>query len=211
MMKLMKRRLKLDWVSILLILGSLLTWGSFPFEMGQHPGSQYVPIIVAIVYLLMFISPLLDRRGGLTACLNAYTYIIRAVVIAILFQYYVGLAVHLGLLFENVARYLSFPHVPIGLALFLIGNHLPQLKPNSFAGVRTPWTLKDPDVWRKTNRLCGYFSMLAGILLILSPILVLMLPVRILYIGLIAFLPIYGILFIFYSYWLYRRKSANAA
>ncbi|MBE0408941.1 MAG: SdpI family protein [Anaerolineales bacterium] len=202
----MKRRLKLDWVTVLLILGSLVMWGRFPFEMGHHPGYQYIPFIVAIVYLLMLISPLLDRKGGLTASLNAYTNIIRAVVIAILFQYYVGLAVHLGLLYENFARYLSFPHVPIGIALLLIGNHLPQIKPNSFVGVRTHWTLKDPDVWRKTNRLCGYFSMLTGIFLILSPLL---LPVRMLFIGLVLILPIYGMLFILYSYWLYHRKSTK--
>jgi uncharacterized membrane protein len=208
MAKLMKRRLKLDWVSILLILGSLLTWGRFPFDTGQQSGEEYLPLIAALVYGCLILFPLLDKSGALAARLDAYMIIVRAGVIAILFKYYAALVYALGLLSEQALQYLFYPHVAIGIALIMIGNHLPQLKPNTFAGVRTPWTLKDPEVWRKTNRFCGYFSMISGVILILSPLL---LPVGILYGGLLVFFPIYCIVFIFYSYWLYRRKLAKAA
>ena len=54
---------------------------------------------------------------------------------------------------------LSVPHVCLWgmVVLFLvIGNQLGRLKPNYFAGIRTPWTLESPEVWRRTHRLGGW-------------------------------------------------------
>jgi uncharacterized membrane protein len=42
------------------------------------------------------------------------------------------------------------------LILFLIiGNFMGNLRPNSFAGIRTPWTLGDPEIWRTTHRIAA--------------------------------------------------------
>src|SRR5690606_20579876 len=40
--------------------------------------------------------------------------------------------------------------------LFLIlGNRMGQLQHNYFIGIRTPWTLADEKVWRRTHRFAG--------------------------------------------------------
>jgi len=52
----------------------------------------------------------------------------------------------------------------VGLLFIVMGNSLPQVKGNFFVGFRTPWTLSDPEVWRKTHRLGGRLWVLAGIL-----------------------------------------------
>jgi uncharacterized membrane protein len=39
--------------------------------------------------------------------------------------------------------------------LLILGNFLGNFRPNYFFGVRTPWTLESPEVWRATHRVCG--------------------------------------------------------
>ncbi|WP_250630190.1 SdpI family protein [Rhodoflexus caldus] len=45
--------------------------------------------------------------------------------------------------------------IPIALALFIsvIGNYMNNIRPNYFVGFRTPWTLENEEVWRKTHQL----------------------------------------------------------
>lgn len=56
----------------------------------------------------------------------------------------------------------------IGLLFVIIGNYMPQVKDNYFVGIRTPWTLHNPEVWRKTHRFSGVLWVIAGLLMILS-------------------------------------------
>ena len=59
----------------------------------------------------------------------------------------------------------------IGLMFILLGNLLPKIPSNFFAGIRTPWTLSSENVWRKTHRSGGISFVLAGFLMILIPLL----------------------------------------
>lgn len=59
--------------------------------------------------------------------------------------------------------------VGVGLLFVFLGNMMPKVKSNFYVGARTPWTLSDPDVWFKTNRLCGYLFFFSGLLLCLCP------------------------------------------
>ena len=43
----------------------------------------------------------------------------------------------------------------VGLLFAIIGNYLPNLKPNYFAGIRLPWTLENPENWKKTHAIAG--------------------------------------------------------
>lgn len=52
-----------------------------------------------------------------------------------------------------------------GLLFVVIGNYLPNLKPNYFAGLRLPWTLENEDNWRKTHQLAGKLWFAGGLFL----------------------------------------------
>ena len=54
----------------------------------------------------------------------------------------------------------------IGLMFIMLGNLLPKIPSNFFAGIRTPWTLSSEEVWRKTHRLGGISFVIAGLLMI---------------------------------------------
>lgn len=59
----------------------------------------------------------------------------------------------------------------IGLLFAFLGNYMPKLKSNFFMGIKTPWTLSDPDVWNRTHRLSGQLFFWLGLLLIVSGLL----------------------------------------
>ncbi len=53
--------------------------------------------------------------------------------------------------------------VLVGLLFVYCGFFLEKVEPNWFAGIRTPWTLSSPAVWKKTHILGGKLFKLAGI------------------------------------------------
>ncbi|GLV49347.1 hypothetical protein TJA_24480 [Thermus sp. LT1-2-5] len=51
----------------------------------------------------------------------------------------------------------------MGLVFLALGLLLPKLPLNYLAGVRTPWTLESPRVWRQTHRRAGLVFALLGL------------------------------------------------
>jgi uncharacterized membrane protein len=52
------------------------------------------------------------------------------------------------------------------LLLAIMGNYLGNLRPNYFAGIRTPWTLESPETWRATHRLGGRLMFFGSLVLL---------------------------------------------
>jgi len=55
-----------------------------------------------------------------------------------------------------------------GLLFVFLGNIMHSIKPNYFAGVRTPWTLEDEGNWRATHRLAGKVWVAGGIIITIA-------------------------------------------
>lgn len=58
-----------------------------------------------------------------------------------------------------------------GILLILIGNILPKSRPGYFVGIRTPWTLTDPENWIATHRLGSRTMMLGGAVILIAALL----------------------------------------
>jgi len=91
----------------------------------------------------------------------------------------------------------------LGIFFSFIGYYMREIKPNYFAGFRTPWALEDPDNWKMTHLLAGKFWIVGGAL---TTILTLVLPDKY---GLIAFISIMAIITIipFAFSFLYFKKQ----
>ncbi len=50
----------------------------------------------------------------------------------------------------------------------VLGNFLGNLRPNYFVGIRTPWTLENPETWRATHRLGGRLMFFGGLILLIA-------------------------------------------
>ena len=55
-----------------------------------------------------------------------------------------------------------------GLLLIGLGNILPKTKRNSLVGLRTTWSMKDDEIWAKSNRFAGKAFVLSGILIMIE-------------------------------------------
>ena len=60
--------------------------------------------------------------------------------------------------------------IGIGILLLVIGNYMPQIRSNYTFGIKTPWALESPYVWKKTHAAGGVLFCIYGILMILSGI-----------------------------------------
>jgi hypothetical protein len=56
--------------------------------------------------------------------------------------------------------------VALGAGLVLVGNLVPRVRPNWIVGIRTPATLRDPDLWLRAHRYFGGLLMVAGLVVI---------------------------------------------
>ncbi len=93
--------------------------------------------------------------------------------------------------------------IGIGIMFIIIGNYMTQIRQNFFFGIKTPWTLSNEVVWKKTHRLGGYMFMASGMVSILSSVLKGSLGYYLMFttIMLAAFVPI------IYSYHLFKKEQ----
>ena len=91
----------------------------------------------------------------------------------------------------------------IGLLFVFLGNYMPALKPNYFAGIRLPWTLSDDENWRKTHQLGGKIWFWGGLLF---AILSLFLQKQVILPFFIAIILIMVLIPAVYSYTMFRDK-----
>ncbi|MCC8044995.1 MAG: DUF1648 domain-containing protein [Clostridiales bacterium] len=50
----------------------------------------------------------------------------------------------------------------MALLFIAIGNYLPKCRQNYTVGIKLPWTLADPENWKRTHRLGGWLFVLTG-------------------------------------------------
>ena len=96
----------------------------------------------------------------------------------------------------------------VGLLFLFLGNLMGKVKPNFFMGIRTPWTISDPDVWNRTHRLGGALFFLAGLATAVSALL---LPEQVTFWVLMAGAAAAALVPIVMSYLWYRKKRGAEA
>jgi len=94
----------------------------------------------------------------------------------------------------------------IGLLFIILGNYFKTIKANYFIGIRTPWTLENETVWKKTHKLGGKMWLIGGIIIAISSVLLdtkLNFNLLIIITGIITIIPIA------FSYLIYKREKEN--
>ena len=129
-------------------------------SMGKLAGTGLVPLItVALVALLLFLPRIDPLRKNYDAFRDWYDGFILAFV---LFMLAIQCQIILWSLGYRISMNLVMP-VLVGLLFVYTGFFLEKVEPNWFAGIRTPWTLSSPAVWKKTHMLGGKLFKIAGI------------------------------------------------
>jgi uncharacterized membrane protein len=92
----------------------------------------------------------------------------------------------------------------VGVLFVILGNYMGKVRQNYFVGLRTPWTLNDPEVWQKSQRLAGWIFVLAGLVILIESIVWLAVPF--IFFGVIILTVAIPMV---YSYWLSNQKKAT--
>ena len=134
----------------------------------RFTGAFTIPLVTLGLYLLFLFLPLLDpRRDNYPQFARTYRLIKLAFVLFMLGLHLLTLAFNLGYKVE-ISRFVT---LGLGLLFTILGKGLPQIAPNYFVGIKTPWTLSSPHVWAQTHHLGGKLFFWSGLLVISSTIL----------------------------------------
>jgi uncharacterized membrane protein len=127
---------------------------------GPIKGLFALPLVAAGLYALLLILPKIDPgRANYASFRRAYRMIGLAVIGLLASLYACTLLTAFG---HHVPMRAVVP-LTVGILLIIIGNYMGKLRPNWFAGVRTPWTLSSRLSWNKTHRLARWLMMAMGL------------------------------------------------
>jgi len=171
------------WFLPLIYLYSI--YASLPAIVPMHYGADGVPNsygtkasfagammlmsgVGALMYLLMRFLPAIDPKkqakyGDAVYKKLGLGVLIFLTALSVVIAY---ATLHKGLKIEKVL----FPLM--GLLFAFLGNVMNNIKPNYFAGIRTPWTLEDEGTWRATHHLAARIWFVGGILITIVTLLV---------------------------------------
>lgn len=174
--------IKKDWgILILIVLGfalGLFFYPSLPDRVPIHwnfkgeidgYGSKFlgaflIPLVNLGMYLLFLVLPYIDpKRKNYESFQSTYQYVKYLLII-----FFLGLEVTTLLIATgSVVNTTIFMQIAVSLLFILLGNVMGRFKHNYFVGIKTPWTLANKEVWRKTHRMAAPIWVIAGIINIL--------------------------------------------
>lgn len=132
-------------------------------------GNKYMDLVLAglpaIIIVLMTFMPYLDpRKANYKKHSHAYNLILTGITVLLILCSWLSALSGLG---YKVSITTLIP-LGIGILFIIIGNIMPQIRSNYFLGIRTPWTLENADVWRKTHKFGGIIFIIEGLFFIIS-------------------------------------------
>ncbi len=160
------------------------------------PVALLFPALMAVAVLGLFV---IIRRTRFSKDVEAGRHVIQAAN-----SFVLGLAVLLSCatIAIGMGYDLDMPRAIVfvmGAMLLILGNYLPKSQPNRVAGIRLPWTLRDPKNWTITHRWSGRLMMLGGAIVLLAAVAGLPSTVLLVVLLLAIFLPIIASVAISYA------------
>lgn len=160
---------------VLAFLASVVVYPELPARMATHwsagggvngtmsrlVGAFFLPVLAAGVYALLLVSPRFDpRKQNIEAFRGLYEWFAAGMAWFLLYVHVLVLLWNLGV------------RPPIGAALapglavvfYAAGLLTERAEPNWIAGIRTPWTLEDDEVWEQTHHRAALALKIAGVL-----------------------------------------------
>jgi len=85
-----------------------------------------------------------------------------------------------------------------------LGNYMKTIKPNYFIGIKTPWTLENETVWKKTHQLGSKLWFVGGIVIFILSLLINTQAINTVF---VAVALVMALIPVVYSYFVYRSLS----
>lgn len=211
----LKRELPVLLVVLLPFLYLGFIWSSLPERVPIHWNSEgqingwgskstllLLPLLLPLLtYILFSLTPLIDPKKKLAGMGNKFYQLKLSIVLLMS-------VLALFILYSTKNQSLFNPNLIfmlLGLLFAVFGNYFPSIKPNYFIGIKTPWTLENETVWKKTHQLAGKLWFPAGLLIVILAFIIddpkLMNITFLTITGIIAIIPIV------YSFIIFKKES----
>ncbi len=168
----------LVFLMILSILGTIFVYSSLPEKIPGHFNFKgevdryddktsviFTGLLPLGIYLLMIFLPKIDpKRNSYKKHKKAYDMVKIIMVIFMIMLHWMIIFYSLGFNIDIgiIVR------IGVGILLIVLGNFMSQIRQNYFFGIKTPWTLANETVWKKTHRTGAFSFIIAGLILIAS-------------------------------------------
>ena len=184
---------------------------NYKFEAdGFEPKGTLVLILIILALVTMLVSMLIvnlnrvdpkqPREGGNPQMMNISWVIVVFLSMISVFVIYMSASYKEA----NAHQHAKYLLVLISLLLVFLGNFINNIRPNYFVGFRTPWTLEDPENWRKTHHHASKTLFFGGLA---TCVFILIFPADIsFYLFMTGVIAACGIP-VYYSYKLFREKK----
>ena len=173
--------LRKDWLALLLMLAPailiLLFWSQLPNPVPIHWGLDsevngyqskatflwFTLGTSVFVYVLTAVAPYIDPKVNVRRIEKPFrvvriaTMAFLTLISGVIVLNAIGYPVNV-ILVGNLAAILLF---------LVLGNLMAKFPPNYFAGIRTPWTLESPEVWRQVHRVASKLWVAGSLILLL--------------------------------------------
>lgn len=170
----------INWMLFFLCIASftahLILYPKFPDQVPVHWGIDgevdryssktsvlFLAAVPLFICILFYLIPMIDpRRKNYRYHTKAYHVCLSLTVLLMIVFNWVSSLIALGYQFD-ISQIIVFG---IGILFVGLGNYMPQIRPNYYFGVRTPWAIENPWVWKKTQRMGGILFMIMGVTLL---------------------------------------------
>jgi uncharacterized membrane protein len=126
-------------------------------------GAFLLPLIMLILLIFMRFLPKMDpNKENYVRFMKTYDLMINGILLFLFVLHVMALSFSLGWI-QNTNY---FVHLILGVFFIFVGNYMPKVKQNYFIGIRTPWTIANVEVWKKTHRFGGRVFVTTGFLFI---------------------------------------------
>jgi uncharacterized membrane protein len=161
-------------------------------------GVMLLPVVSSFIFLLFLILPKMDpKRENIEKFRSYFDTIIVLIFLFLVYIYALTIFWNLGYAFEM--NRLLVP--PFAVLFYYIGVLLKHAEMNWTIGIRTPWTMESPTVWKKTHKLGGLLFQIAGIISLFG----LLLPAYTFWFLLVPIISV-SVFIIFYSYFIFLKE-----
>lgn len=172
-----KSKEALLWLILLLpFIYILIVWNTIPDQVPTHfnikgepddySGKAFalllLPVMNIVMYFILFFVPRIDPRKKNYEAFGSSYQNIRLVI----HLFFVGIFIFITQTTSGGQHLQLNAFLSMMLLFFaLLGNYMRTVRSNFFVGIRTPWTLSNDVVWRKTHELGGKIWFYSGIVL----------------------------------------------
>ena len=180
-------------------------WGSNGVDGYQSKGMAFFTLhaLMIGIYLLLIVVPKIDPKK------KNYKYFSKAYSITVFSTIGLLFLINMFILLISIGYDIPMENLAgplVGLLFLIMGNYMQQAKQNFFFGIRTPWTLMDETIWRKTHRLGGKLFMVGGIIMMLT----LFLPANYEMFIILSVTALVAVVPTAYSYLLFRKIDSQS-